>query len=1148
MRRRQALLLLLAFSIAVIALNLLLRISPSEEPAKVDVESQQRISILKHNVEILENQLDKDKQNYHKLKQLASAAIKSLSKTDKPIVGKQTKISQVNTSIPKISKSKAKPVISQQLVVPQGKPPFYPSSDCQFSGEPSGLRSDVRMLDVFDMMSFTDVDGGVWKQGFDITYSLDQWRDKPLKVFVVPHSHNDPGWLKTFEQYYAAQTRNILSNVVNALSQDPNRRFIWAEISYFDLWWGEQSNERKDLVKKLIQNGQLEIVTGGWVMNDEANTHYYAMVDQIIEGHEWLKQNLAGTVPHSGWAIDPFGHSPTMAYLLERMGFDFMLIQRVHYSVKKYLAERKELEFRWRQNWDHGSTTDMFCHMMPFYSYDIPHTCGPDPKICCQFDFRRLRGGGISCPWKVPPEPISDGNVAQRAEMLLDQYRKKSQLFKTNVLLVPLGDDFRYDREDEVIKQYTNYEKLFSYINSHQELRTKVQFGTLSEYRKAINEEYGSVSGFPTLSGDFYTYADRADHYWSGYFTSRPFFKLMDRLLESALRKSEILFTLATVTSRMEGPRSFPVSELFHLLTSSRRNLGLFQHHDGITGTAKDHVVVDYGNRMLSAINLAQQVMLQSAQFVLADNKHKVASKGIFLDLDEEIPSFDSRPVKKAIALSSTKPKQIFLYNSLEYHRIQTICVVVTTRHVKVSDSSSNPVASQVNPVWVDRVSASTDKFELCFVAQVPAISIAQYNLMEDNSNTTQPTLSKVTTYGTLEAKLDGFSNEHNELSEISITNDVMSATFSAEQGLLKSVTKLDGVSMMLNMGFVLYGTVGARDKSGAYLFLPDGEARPVTDQPELVRVIEGPLIKRVTSFLPHVECEVTLTNSPGLESQSVHVHNLVDIRDLSNREIAMRMQSGISNTNRVFFTDLNGFQIQRHQTLDKLPLQANVYPMPTMAFIQDSKTRLSLVSSQSLGFASLKLGWMEVILDRRLMQDDNRGLGQGVRDNKLTPSSFWVLVEQSKDPAANTAEQRLPTAYPSLLAHLSSQQLIHSVSVLVPQDNAPDFYPSFSGMSPLPCDIHLVNLRLLYQSVGASGPAFAALLLHRKGYDCHYPSPPVTCDLTEGKVSLKDLFHKPMSSARTRSLSLIHDKGPVDLNTPLQIPPMELYAYQLNW
>jgi hypothetical protein len=56
----------------------------------------------------------------------------------------------------------------------------------------------------------------------------------------------------------------------------------------------------------------------------------------------------------------PHKNVSTMAYILKRMNFKNMLIQRVHYAVKKVLAKEKQLEFMWRQNWGNSIIQNLY--------------------------------------------------------------------------------------------------------------------------------------------------------------------------------------------------------------------------------------------------------------------------------------------------------------------------------------------------------------------------------------------------------------------------------------------------------------------------------------------------------------------------------------------------------------------------------------------------------------------------------------------------------------------------------------------------------------------------------------------------------------------------------------------------------------------
>lgn len=84
-----------------------------------------------------------------------------------------------------------------------------------------------------------------------------------INVHLVPHTHDDVGWLKTVEQYYygsktyyqKAGVQYILDSVMNELIHNKERKFIYVETAFFWKWWMEQDYGMRNIVKELVETG-----------------------------------------------------------------------------------------------------------------------------------------------------------------------------------------------------------------------------------------------------------------------------------------------------------------------------------------------------------------------------------------------------------------------------------------------------------------------------------------------------------------------------------------------------------------------------------------------------------------------------------------------------------------------------------------------------------------------------------------------------------------------------------------------------------------------------------------------------------------------------------------------------------------------------
>lgn len=100
------------------------------------------------------------------------------------------------------------------------------------------------------------------------------------------------------------------------------------------------------------------------------------------------------------------------------------------------------------------------------------------------------------------------------------------------------------------------------------------------------------------------------------------------------------------------------------------------------------------------------------------------------------------------------------------------------------------------------------------------------------------------------------------------------------------------------------------QDKSGAYLFLPDGEAEVINVKSPVILVFNGPVMSKVLVQLPNLWHMVMIYNTPGPDGLGVEIQNRVDISTVNtNYELSMQISSNIKNKD-VFYTDLNGFQV----------------------------------------------------------------------------------------------------------------------------------------------------------------------------------------------------------------------------------------------
>nr|XP_020473504.1 lysosomal alpha-mannosidase [Monopterus albus] len=842
-----------------------------------------------------------------------------------------------------------------------------------------------------------------------------------LNVHLVPHTHDDVGWLKTVDQYYYgdrndiqhAGVQYILDSVVDQLLKNPDRRFIYVETAFFYRWWKQQSSGMQQTVKQLVNEGRLEFVNGGWCMSDEATTHYSAVIDQMTMGLRFLNETFGPCGrPRVAWHIDPFGHAREHASMFAQMGYDGLFFGRLDYQDRDRRMKDKEQELLWR------ASDTLTPPMADLFTGILPNGYNPPEGFCWD----------QSCsdpPIRDDPD-LEDYNVDDVVKRFLAIASSQAKVYKTNHIIMTMGSDFQYENAN---LWYKNLDKLIHYVNAQQTngSRVNVLYSTPSCY---LQELHRANLSWALKTDDFFPYADNAHHFWTGYFTSRPALKRYERISNSNLQACNQLEVLGGPGSRRglfgEGDSQ-----------TMKKAMAVAQHHDAVSGTEKQHVANDYARKLANGWQRCQVLVSNSLAALTG-----VSAERIYCD---------NLNISVCPLTESSKKFSVNVYNPLARPVTWPVSLPVNGSAYTVSDAQGKSVDCQVVPVSQAtqnvRRSQGFAINELVFQVQAPPLGYTTYSVS---------------------LRQDGPppAATHHRTPTV-IQNKFLKVTFDPDTNLLSSLSNLETKqTIKLAQNFYWYNAsdgnnVDSKQPSGAYIFRPNSSTPFIISRTAKTETVQTSVMQEVRQwFAPWVSQVVRLyTDSRDLELE--WTVGPLPIDDNLGKEVITRLDTSIK-TSEMFYTDSNGREVlQRKKDFrptwhlkQSEPIAGNYYPINSRAFIKDDEDQLTVVTDRSQGGGSIQNGSLEIMLHRRLLYDDVRGVAEPLNEtSSIFPDGLVVRgrLLLSLDRPSTAADTHRP---------LAEQVVLQPLLTFTDGGLNPNTQLEFSGLqAALPPAVHLLTL-----------------------------------------------------------------------------------------